>query len=429
MTTAPTADTTVLREPMVDVLIIGAGPSGTVAAGTLRRAGLSVRILEKESFPRFVIGESLLPRCMDALEAAGLLEVAAAAGFQQKEGAKFLRGDEVGDFSFADKFTPGPATTWQVTRADFDRLLADEVERRGAVVDFGCEVTAIAFDGPTSTTTFRRSAGAGASIHEQPARFVIDASGYGRVLPRLLDLDQPSGLPPRQALFAHFHDDRRAAVHEPTRIQIISHAPGFWAWVIPFSNGLTSVGFVGSPERFAELSDAPNDHEKNLRTIVEREPNTRDRFRGMPLALPARSLAGWSVKTKQLHGPGYALTGNVAEFLDPIFSSGVTLAMVSGHRAAELASRQLAGAAVDWESEFTIPTRLGVDTFRAYVNAWYDGSLERIIYAKNPDADIKRKICAVLAGYVWDEQNPFVKRAERALAVVARAVAQRERAS
>jgi flavin-dependent dehydrogenase len=417
-----------IRDPLVDVLIIGAGPSGTVAAGTLRRAGRSVRVLEKERFPRFVIGESLLPRCMQALDAAGLLAAATAAGFQQKEGAKFLRGDEISDFSFADKFTPGPATTWQVPRADFDALLVDEVCRQGARVDFGCEVTAIAFDGERSVTTYERRDGDVRSRHEQPARFVIDASGYGRVLPRLLDLDEPSGLPPRQALFAHFHDERRAAVHEPARIQIISHqqTPGIWAWVIPFSNGLSSVGFVGPAELFAGLSDDPADDERNLRAIVEREPHTRERFRDQPLALAARSLAGWSVKTRHLHGPGYALTGNVAEFLDPIFSSGVTLAMVSGHRAAELADRQLGGASIDWESEFTIPTRRGVDTFRAYVNAWYDGSLERIIYAKNPDPDIKRKICAVLAGYVWDEENPFVRRAERALAVVARAVAHRD---
>lgn len=421
---APPSPTTSTEHP-VDVLIIGAGPSGTVAAGTLRRAGLSVRILEKERFPRFVIGESLLPRCMLALEAAGLLDVVAAAGFQRKEGAKFLRGDEVSDFNFADKFTPGPSWTWQVTRADFDKLLVDEVQRQGATVDFGCEVTDVRFDGTSSITTFRKDG----ALHEQPARFVIDASGYGRVLPRLLSLDEPSGLPPRRALFAHFEDARRAAVHEPQRIQIISHGrfAGIWAWVIPFSNGLTSVGFVGDDHHFADLSPDPNDHERNLRAIVEREVNTRDRFRDMPIALSARSLAGWSVKTRALHGPGYALTGNVAEFLDPIFSSGVTLAVVSGHRAAELATRQLLGERVDWETEFTIPTRVGVDTFRAYVNAWYDGSLERIIYAKNPDPDIKQKICSVLAGYVWDETNPFVKRAERALSVVARAVAQRER--
>lgn len=404
----------------VDLLIIGAGPSGTVAAGTARRAGLSVRIVEKDTFPRFVIGESLLPRCMEALEGAGLLDVAKSGGFQEKFGAKFLRGDEVSDFDFSNKFTHGYDYTWQVQRADFDKLLADEVARQGARVDFGTEVTHVAFEGTDSTTSVRTKDGQTEDIR---ARFLIDASGYGRVLPRLLGLDRPSVLPPRKAILAHFADERRAAVHEPNRIQIISHAGDVWAWVIPFSNGVTSVGFVGSPEGFEGLGD---DDETRLRTLIEREPNTRDRFRDMPLRLEPRTLGGWSVTTERFVGPGFALVGNVTEFLDPIFSSGVTLATVSGHRAGVLAAAQLGGRAVDWEEEFVKPTQSGVACFRAYVMAWYDGSLPEVIYARNPDPEVKRMICSVLAGYVWDQENPFVRRHANAIAAVARAVRVRD---
>ncbi|RYY14869.1 MAG: FAD-dependent oxidoreductase, partial [Cytophagaceae bacterium] len=185
----------------VDVLVIGAGPSGSVAASIVKQAGFSVKMVEKSKFPRFVIGESLLPRCMEALDAAGFLPALRAQGFQEKFGAKFVKGNVVADFDFANKFTAGWSQTWQVPRADFDQVLADEVQRMGVPVEFETEVTSITFDGPDSTTRVTRPDG---SAQEIRARFLIDASGYGRVLPRLFGLDRPSNLPGRKTLFAHF---------------------------------------------------------------------------------------------------------------------------------------------------------------------------------------------------------------------------------
>src|SRR6188768_299826 len=104
-----------------DVLVIGAGPAGSVAASIISRAGFRVRVVEKEKFPRFVIGESLLPRCMEVLEDAGLLEVVRAKNFQKKFGAKFMRGEDIFDFNFTEQFTQGWTWTWQVPRADFDQ--------------------------------------------------------------------------------------------------------------------------------------------------------------------------------------------------------------------------------------------------------------------------------------------------------------------
>ena len=131
----------------VDVLVIGAGPSGSVAAGIIKKAGYNVHMVEKEKFPRFVIGESLLPRCMEALEEAGLLDAVKAQGFQQKFGAKFLRKDDVCDFNFDEQFTEGFSWTWQVPRGDFDKTLAEEVQRKGVTIHFETTVTDIKFDG------------------------------------------------------------------------------------------------------------------------------------------------------------------------------------------------------------------------------------------------------------------------------------------
>src|SRR6478609_4178410 len=115
----------------VDVLVIGAGPAGTVAAAMINKEGFKVKIVEKQKFPRFVIGESLLPRCMEHLNEAGFLDAVKAQGFQEKFGAKFVRGKQIADFNFSDQFSEGWKWTWQVPRGVFDKTLADEAARQG----------------------------------------------------------------------------------------------------------------------------------------------------------------------------------------------------------------------------------------------------------------------------------------------------------
>jgi len=178
-----------------DVLVIGAGPAGTVAASIVNKAGFKVRIVEKMKFPRFVIGESLLPRCMEALEEAGFLDAVKEKKFQEKGGAKFVKNGMICDYQFADQFTRGWSWTWQVPRADFDKTLADTVEKMGVPVDYETTVTGIEFHGSDSVTTVEDKEGNKSQIK---ARFIIDGSGYGRVIPKLFKLDKPSNLPPRK---------------------------------------------------------------------------------------------------------------------------------------------------------------------------------------------------------------------------------------
>ena len=231
----------------VDVLVIGAGPSGTVAAAIIKKAGFSVKIVEKLSFPRFVIGESLLPRCMEALTEAGFVEAVKEKGFQEKYGAKFVKNGKICDYFFADQFTAGWNWTWQVPRAEFDKTLADTVEKMGVPVCYETTVTGIEFNGSDSVTTTEDKNGVVSRI---AARFIVDGSGYGRVIPKLFNLDKPSNQPPRKAVFVHTNDVKRSMDDEPNRITIVVHAPGVWVWIIPFSNGITSLGFVGHPEHF-----------------------------------------------------------------------------------------------------------------------------------------------------------------------------------
>src|SRR5271170_6064104 len=160
----------------VDVLVIGAGPAGTVAASIVNKAGFKVKIIEKQKFPRFVIGESLLPRCMEALTEAGFIDALKEKGFQEKGGAKFVKNGKICDYFFADQFTTGWSWTWQVPRADFDKTLADSLEKQGVTVAYQTAVTAIEFQGSDSLTTLEDSAGHQSQVE---ARFIIDGSGYG----------------------------------------------------------------------------------------------------------------------------------------------------------------------------------------------------------------------------------------------------------
>lgn len=400
----------------VDVLVIGAGPSGTIAASIVKQAGFTVQIVEKMVFPRFVIGESLLPRCMEALEEAKFLDAVKAKHFQQKDGAKFVMNGEVCDFNFSQQFTPGWNWTWQVPRAEFDKTLADECEKMGVPIHYETEVTDIKIDdNGHSVTTVKKADGTEETIS---AKFIIDGSGYGRVIPRLFGLDKPSTQYPRKTLFCHMTDPKRSEAVEPNRITVYVHNLKTWIWVIPFSNGNTSVGYVGNPEFFEQF---PGTVEEQFRALIMAQPELATRFGESEMLWEPRTLQSWSATTDTFYGKGFVLTGNVTEFLDPVFSSGVTLASVSAQLASKMVIRHLNGdTSIDWENDYMKKMMQGVDVFRTYVNGWYDGTLFNIFFAENRNPEIMSQICSVLAGYVWDESNPFVKNHEKNVRTLSR---------
>lgn len=398
-----------MKVEKTDVLIIGAGPAGCIAASLINKRGFKVKIVEKENFPRFVIGESLLPRVMDHLEEAGFLEAIKKAKFQKKFGAKFVRGNEVCDFNFEDQFTDGWKWTWQVPRAEFDQILATKVAEMGVNVNFQTTVTDIKFFGTDSVTTVTDKNGNESKIE---ARFIVDASGYGRVIPRMFNLDEPSSLDCRKTHFTHFKDLNRPDGIDGNRITVVVHEQRTWIWIIPFSNGITSVGFVSDPEFFDQFAENPIERMKEL---IQTDVQTKDRFGSAEMIFNPRTIEGYSISTKQLYGTGYVLVGNATEFLDPVFSSGVTFAMESGNKAGKLVSKFLNEEKVDWQKEYTEYMMQGINTFRTYVSKWYTGELHNIFFFEHPDLEIKKQICSVLAGYVWDKTNPFVKKHERAV--------------
>ena len=403
-----------------DIAIIGAGPSGAVAAALLLKHGFSVCVLEKQHFPRFVIGESLLPHCMEFIEEAGFLPaVEAEKRFQFKNGAAFTWGSRYTYFDFTDKFSPGPGTTYQVRREIFDKILIDEAAKQGADVRFGHAVAAFADTDSGARLTVQPENG---TEYVLEAKFVLDASGYGRVLPRLLDLDTPSHLPVREAHFTHIDDNISDPEFDRNKILISTHPEhrDVWLWLIPFGDNRCSIGVVGLPERFAGLGDS----EAILRRYADEVPMLKRVLANAQWHndFPFRKISGYSANVKALYGKHFALLGNAAEFLDPVFSSGVTIAMHSAKLAADLLGRQLKGETVDWQSGFVEPLMVGVDAFRTYVEGWYDGSFQDAIYAENRNPEIGRMISSILAGYAWDTTNPFVEKSKRRLEALAETV-------
>ncbi|WP_028007443.1 NAD(P)/FAD-dependent oxidoreductase [Solimonas flava] len=400
---------------MTDVLIIGAGPSGSVAAALLVQRGFDVLVLEKQKFPRFSIGESLLAQSLGLLDQAGMLEAVQAAGFQYKNGAAFAHRDAYTDFNFVEKSSPGYGFTYQVPRADFDQVLINEAQRFGARVQFEVEIVAADFAGERPRVTARDQDG-----HEtvHTPRFVLDASGFGRVLPRLLNLEEPSHLPVRCALYTQVWDRIPSGRIDRQKIRVTTHPRhrDVWYWLIPFSNGKASMGVVAGEDFLQKYSGSNDD---KLWALHREDPQLADILKDAEQVFPAGLLRGYSANVKSMSGPGYALLGNAAEFLDPVFSSGVTIALKSAHMAADVLARQLKGEAVDWKADFEEPLRVGVETFRGFVEGWYDGSLQDVIYYERQDPKIRRYICSILAGYAWDKSNPYVGRAKQRLHTLA----------
>lgn len=396
-----------------DVVVIGAGPSGTIAASILVQKGWKVLIVEKETFPRFSIGESLLPNCMNYIEEAGMLETlmdnAEQLGFQWKNGAAFNRDGQRSSFDFNNKFTSGPGNTLQVKRASFDKLLADKCSEIGAEIRYQHEVKNVAFSEDKVTLAVVHND----NKYNVEAKFILDASGFGRVLPKLLSLELPSTLSTKRSVFCHIKDNITDKDYDRDKILITVHPTlhDVWYWLIPFADGTASIGVVGEVEHF----DSEKSDEAIFDMFVSQDNNLSHILKNASKVTPVRALQGYSSDVTKLYGERFALLGNAGEFLDPVFSSGVTIAMCSASLAANTLAKQLSGEAVCWQTDFSDSLKKGIDVFKVFVMSWYNTELQDVIFFQKEENDVKSMICSILAGYAWDEENPYATKTKRRL--------------
>jgi flavin-dependent dehydrogenase len=378
-----------------DVVIVGGGPAGSTAANLLATAGYSVVLLEREQFPRFHIGESLLPIDLPLFERLGLTIDAQAYKF--KQGAEFWdeRTGEFAFFSFADAMPGTPSHAWQVERALFDDMLARQAIARGAELRFGEAATAIE---PEDDGVLVRSAAG-----SWRARYVFDATGQDAWFGRRARTVAPIRELGRAAVFTHFEGLSAAAIDEigPQGNIKVLLVPDGWHWVIPLVGGRLSVGLV---KWRGKLDDAALDAALAASPLIQRL--SAGARRG-----PTRTIANWSYKNLRPHGQRWCCIGDAAAFLDPVFSSGVSLAMLGAEKAVDLLVPALARgdeAREDLMAPWSVHMQPAYDAFEQLIRRFYHTRMvHHLFFAAEPDPALRRGLISVLAGDVWRRDNPF----------------------
>jgi flavin-dependent dehydrogenase len=314
------------------VLVIGGGPAGATAATMLARAGVDVELIERVHFPRYHIGESIVPACLPILELMGLRDTMDAYGFQPKEGVYFRWGDQHWDYRFGS-LTGAYTYAWQVERADFDAMLLDHAAAQGVQVHQGRRVSAVHFDeGGRARSATWEDADTGASGVAQ-FDYLIDASGRAGVLAnKHLSGRQFHDSFKNVALWSYWKGGR-SIPDAPRGATLVSSIKDGWVWVIPLRDGVHSVGVVMHKRRFGELREESSLEEIYRQMLVEADmvPYVlHDAHRQGDLRLEQ----DYSYTAQRFAGPGYFLAGDAACFLDPLLSTGVHLAMFSALLAA-----------------------------------------------------------------------------------------------
>jgi flavin-dependent dehydrogenase len=324
-----------------DVLVIGGGPAGSVAAALLAERGRDVVLLEKATHPRFHIGESLLPRNTAIFDRLGVRAQVAAMGVF-KPGAEFVSDTTGGSvhFAFAQGLDQEYTNSWQVRRAEFDTMLFRTAAGRGARTAENTRVTDVQFaaDGADNGAAALVTAIGpdGAARHYAP-RFVLDASGRDTLLAGKLRTKRANKRNNTAALFAHFTGVERRVGELAGYISVHLVEDG-WFWLIPLLGEVMSVGFVGDLAAFKARAGSP--HDLFMRRIAD-SPTVSARMRDAELASEVVSTGNFSYDAASAWGEGYMMIGDAFAFLDPVFSSGVLLAMTAGERGADVADAWL----------------------------------------------------------------------------------------
>jgi flavin-dependent dehydrogenase len=399
----------------LDVVILGGGPGGSTLAACLAQRGRRALVLEREKFPRFHIGESLLPRSCEVFKKLGL-EEKLDQRFIRKYGARFLCSEtrRINAYSFAQAFDSTYDHAYQVPRAEFDHLLLQHAAELGAEVREQWEATEVVFDGSRAVGVRARSREAGGGeVVEIRAPVIVDATGRDTMLASRMRKKAQVARLDKTAMFTHWKGAfREEGIHEGN-IQIVIFEHG-WFWFIPFKGDLNSVGVVCSAEWMKQRGKGESLDAFYDRTVAASSWAT-EFLAGAERQAPARALADFSYRIDQLTGDGWLFVGDAGGFLDPLFSTGAHLAIKGADIAAEAIDDALRRGDTSRASftEYEKSVRYAVDLFLGVVQAFYAGHFRETLFEENQRLTMRKLITSILSGDVFHQDKappwaPFV---------------------
>jgi flavin-dependent dehydrogenase len=380
---------------MYDVAIIGGGPAGSTAATLLARAGRRVLVLEREKFPRFHIGESLLPFSLTAFDRLGVREKLDQK-FMPKHGGEIVSacGAKGVKFLFKDGFRSKRDRAYQVTRSEFDQLLLENSRENGAEVREETTVTNIVFSADCVRLEIQTAAGEGEAIE---CRYLLDCSGRQTVVGNFFKLKYSYDHLRKFSVFSHYENVDRDPGIDGTLIRMVRGLDR-WFWMIPLTPTRMSIGVVMDTATFRAMKMSP---EAALDHCIGEQPMILERMTKAERVAPVYSAGDYSYRNTQLFGDRWMLAGDAAGFIDPVFSSGVFLAIMSAEKAADTLHEVLGKESLKPRlfKDYARRVNKVMDMYLNFVSAWYSGKAFMEVFLNPTDTlQIAPAVNAVLAG-------------------------------
>ncbi len=381
-----------------DVIVIGGGPSGSTVAARLAQRGRRVVLLEKERFPRFHIGESLLPCSMPLFEELGVMPTLVGHGFLPKYAAEFVTADGslTQRYQFADGLIPGAPSAFEVDRSELDQLLLQNAAKLGVEVREGTTVTRFDVAREAAEVTIRDEAGAETRIS---AQILIDATGQTSLMAGKLGLREMDLGLKNFAVFSHFEGAERHAGKREGDISVVL-VPGGWWWVIPLAGGRTSVGQVGP----ASMLRGKKPDETYFHDQIAATPYLAKRLANATRVAQVRAISDYSYVSKKLAGDRFVLVGDAGAFIDPVFSTGVYLGMVGAFRAAIAVDAALTNGRFSRREFVAYEAWVlkQVETYKKFVKGFYKPEFVELLMAPSEFLDLRAAVTSLLAGFGVD---------------------------